>query len=448
MASNDQRYFPMNLRLPMYLDQFIKDFAFHDITNDLSKADMIFTDTEMKRILDIEDSEQQVIQMFFFLYEKNEELVWRFIGILEKCYHWLMVTNYSMNQINDEERLYKFAYDRLGKVEPKHQDINVHRLKYFSELRTSLINLQPHHYVILFGNLGCGKKWLAIDVCKDYAVLKSTNFSIHWLDMSDCISEEKDLEKLKKFANTVFPSIDTTQSKDVIVKDIREAIKSKDKECLLVLTEVQNKHVIKLFDFDTKVLITTRNKNIRDYYSKYFSKVLTVEDSFTFPEGAEFLQKIGGNNTDSVRTSNILEETKSHPFLLATLARNLVGKPPNVWEEAISDTKTNSMMLTKIHNSLNVFNDEEKFVFDHFVIFQHSVEIPVLVISKFCEKPLRDMETILRKFEKFSVVKLAYLDDKTMVCSQKYIYQQYLRNNASLNVSISDAHRRLVNIYE
>lgn len=131
MASNYQNM-STKLRLPMYLDKFIEDFSFADISNDLDQADRIFTDTELKRIKDIDNSEQQIIQMFFFLCEKSESIVDRFINILDKCYHWLVVESISLNQLNHEERLYIDLYERLGKVEPKHEDINVHRLNYVS----------------------------------------------------------------------------------------------------------------------------------------------------------------------------------------------------------------------------------------------------------------------------------------------------------------------------
>lgn len=136
MASNDQllKIMPMRLRLPMYLDQFIEDFTFHDIINDLNQVEPIFTDTERKRISDIEKRDEQVIQMFFFLCEKDETVVCRFNDILTTLYHWLYVETLTWNRLNEEEHSYIDAYERLGKVEPKHQDINVHRLKHVSIL--------------------------------------------------------------------------------------------------------------------------------------------------------------------------------------------------------------------------------------------------------------------------------------------------------------------------
>lgn len=135
MASNEPKMMPMRLLLPMYLDKFIKDFRFHDIINDLKQADIIFTDTELKRLSDLETSEQQVIQMFFFLCEKDESVVCLFNDILDKCYHWLLLQVLTLNQLNAEEHRYVDVYERLGKVEPKHQDINVHRLIYVSILK-------------------------------------------------------------------------------------------------------------------------------------------------------------------------------------------------------------------------------------------------------------------------------------------------------------------------
>lgn len=124
----------MYLQLPMYYDRFIKDFAFPDVKFDLNQADEIFTATEMKRISDIDDPEQQVIQMFFFLCEKDEKHVWKFVDILHNCYDWLLgdLVPFSFSQLSPEEHTYIDTYERLNKVEPKHQDINVHRLGYVS----------------------------------------------------------------------------------------------------------------------------------------------------------------------------------------------------------------------------------------------------------------------------------------------------------------------------
>lgn len=266
--------------------------------------------------------------------------------------------------------------------------------------------------------------------------------------MSDCISAEKDLEKLKQFAHTF--GINTNQAKDIIIKDIKAALKSSHNKCLLVLTEVQNKHVIRMFDFDTKVLITTRNKNVRDNFSKHTSTILTVEDSFTYPEGTDLLQRVlkEPEIENDHCTDKILEKTKLHPYILTTVAKDLEGKPKQVWREATIDTRTNNLMYMKIHNSLNVFSPMEREIFEHFVIFQHSVEIPLTVISKLCKKDMWVIERTLKKFEKFSVVQLSYNQHSIHVCSQRYIYLLYLKNNSTFNVNISEVHRRLVNIYE
>lgn len=133
-AYKDQipRMMPMRLVLPMHLDSFMEDFDFHDITYDLNQGEKIFTDTERKRISDLEKTDEQIIQMFFFLYEKDEPTVSDFNLILAKYYSWLFVNILTLNRLNTEEQLYIDAYEQLGKVEPKHQDINVHRLKYVS----------------------------------------------------------------------------------------------------------------------------------------------------------------------------------------------------------------------------------------------------------------------------------------------------------------------------
>lgn len=305
--------------------------------------------------------------------------------------------------------------------------------------------------MVLFGDLGCGKKWLAMDVCKDYGVLEAMDFEVHWIDMKGCSSKEDDLNKLHQFATSIY--VNTNQSTHGIIRDIQNKIRENyaDPKCLLVLTEVHHKNIIKLFDFNCKVLITTRNKNVRDYFSKNSATILTMEDSFSDDEGTEFLQKIRRDQQIEFDTAEaILENTKNHPYLLNSLAKTIEGKPTQVWRQTINDTKsnTNTSILDKIYNSLKVFNMEEKHIFDHFVVFQHSVPIPANVLSKFCRIDNNKMEKILEKFDKFSVLRLGYLKGSVRVCYQKYIYFQYLQNNSTLMDNISEAHKQLVDIYE
>lgn len=136
MSSMDQKKMPMNLRLPMYMDLFIKDFSFSDIKSDLLKADQIFTDTEIKRISDIHIPEHQVIQMFFFLYEKSENAVWLFVDVLENYYNWLTI-GISSNQVFEDKSRYIDVYERIGKIEPRHADLNIHRLNYVRNFKTN-----------------------------------------------------------------------------------------------------------------------------------------------------------------------------------------------------------------------------------------------------------------------------------------------------------------------
>lgn len=68
----------------------------------------------------------------------------------------------------------------------------------YAKTRDFLKELRPWHYLVIYGELGYGKKWLALDACCDYSVIKAMDYKIFWLDVHNCNSQEKDLEKLQR----------------------------------------------------------------------------------------------------------------------------------------------------------------------------------------------------------------------------------------------------------
>lgn len=212
------------------------------------------------------------------------------------------------------------------------------------ELRSALRSLNVKvgkSSVVLLGELGSGKKWLAIDVCSEFTVLQAMNFKIFWIDTIYCNSPEEDLHALNTLMLKLNP--DHSYAKEAttkisysilqLQKQLREQLKSKEfQNCLLVLTNVQNIKTLAAFNLGCKRLIITRNKKVGEKLSPKMNRHICLEEGLTVSEFRLLLdkyikkynwQEFANNETDIYYLSN------GDPYLLSIIAKHLREKKSN-----------------------------------------------------------------------------------------------------------------------
>lgn len=138
--------------LRRFQDEFDKDFSIRDITPELS-----IKKSELMEINNLHDERQKVDKLIFtFIYIKKD--VWPLIKCLQNSYEWLFNAIIDSVQKGD-----KWINDYLKAIHdiPNNQDWNIHRTQYLWEIQQNLKKLQRNQYLILFGKLGFGKRWLA-----------------------------------------------------------------------------------------------------------------------------------------------------------------------------------------------------------------------------------------------------------------------------------------------
>lgn len=133
---------------------FEKDFSFRDVQDELKEL----IGRNYLHISNEKSNKQKIEKLFFILiYVINDAVsLGKFMKILEKSYSWL----YSC-VIKSENDKWIQDYHRAVKDIPNNQDWNIHRIDYLFKIQQSLKALQRGQYLVLFGKVGFGKRWLA-----------------------------------------------------------------------------------------------------------------------------------------------------------------------------------------------------------------------------------------------------------------------------------------------
>lgn len=129
-----------------------RDFSFRDIQKDIKDY---ISRKEFMEIATLPDEEKIEKILFTFIYVKKDPLA--FIKHLKESYRWIY-DNIMKARDNKWVNDYRLAIQDI----PNNQDWNIHRTQLLWEIQRHLKNLPRSNYLILFGKLGFGKRWLAV----------------------------------------------------------------------------------------------------------------------------------------------------------------------------------------------------------------------------------------------------------------------------------------------
>lgn len=449
--------------LPVFQRDFMIHFECLDVIHHFKE---IFTVEQIRLIQAQTDVKKQVVQLFWILYE-SEILAEKFLQIILEWYSWL-----STRVLEERDSISKTTETYLNAVRllrgdfPKHSDLNAHRMEYYWRIRSALKVLKPYRYVVISGELGCGKKWLTVDVCSEYEIMKSMGFNVFWVDVSDCNSPEEDFRVLQQFrlligeddsTSTWLPSseLDGVKNKILFLKQyIRNRLQQDElKDCLLILSGVQNSKVLNAFKLGCKTLIITRNREIANSLSESTSKHVPVDRGLTETEGFQLFEKVlkRRRSTFPKDASDIFLHSNGHPYLLSIIANNLkITNKNDNWIEWIRNLQnlqiTDNKFTRIIELSLKVLQPEEMELYKTFAIFPHSIKIPLKLIATLWHKNESDAMNLIAKFDKYHVIQRNQLPDESIACVLPYLYSVYMKTYQ--DVDRQDLHKQVVSYYK
>ncbi|KAG5680980.1 hypothetical protein PVAND_010454 [Polypedilum vanderplanki] len=450
--------------LRRFQDEFNKDFSHRDVFHELE----FISKHEFQWIRQGRD-EKEVIDRLFFYYIYHRKNVLPFIKALAYSYKWLYES--IINSKNDK---WISDYRRAINDIPNNSDWNVHRTKYLFDIQYNLKNLTRRKYLILFGKLGFGKKWLAADACRDYSVVSSMNFKIYWLNVSKCNTYELILEKMHRLK--VF-----LQDDDLDIKynaysgsTINEIIHLRThlrkvleqpafKDCLVVLTDVQDENIIKAFDLHCKMLLTTRHmEKLEKTIPRERRDIIDIDKGFSLDESNELFFK-ATHSFDLQQKINtfihdIHEKCSGHPFIMSVIAKTFQNikesdekreKRCKNWKENLENYKFEDdckKIQMSVNESLQLLENERLVEnYKRMVVFTDNVDVPLEVLSKLWGTSHQSTETIVEKFHKYSLIERQYNENET--CSLHYVHNKYLKSEVS-EADQEKYHQLLLDKYE
>lgn len=129
------------------------DFSLNDVLKSLMSS---LTKDEFKKLKEIRKNDLLVDRLlFYYIYiQKN---VRPLILSLRESYEWIYHKIYYATPNDKWISDYRVAIRDI----PNNKDSNVHRTDYLWTIQQDLKTLKRGQYLVLFGKLGFGKKWLA-----------------------------------------------------------------------------------------------------------------------------------------------------------------------------------------------------------------------------------------------------------------------------------------------
>ncbi|KAI8039647.1 uncharacterized protein LOC128254462 [Drosophila gunungcola] len=435
----------------VFLDAFINDFDCKDVQDILPG---VLSKEEIDHIIKSRDAETATLRLFWALLSKQEKTVKDFV---EDCLNRSDQANYEflvavikeeIQHPKRETRTYIEQRDRLYNDNQVFAKYNVNRLQPYLKLTQDLLELRPAKNVLIYGVLGSGKHWLALDVCSSYKVQLQMDFKIFWLNLKDCNSQETDLEMLQTLLHQIDPNWTSRSEQGSNIKhrtqsiqaELRRLLKSKPYEnCLLVLLNVQNVKAWKAFNLSCKILLTTRFKQVSDFFSAATTTHISLDHhSMTLtPDEVKslFLKYLHCRPQDLPR--EVLTTNPRRLSIIAESIRDNLATWDN-WKHVNCDKLT-----TIIENSLNVLEPGARKMFDRLSIFPPSAHIPIHLLSLIWFDDKSDGDdamVVVNKLHKYSLVEKQH---KESTISIPAIYLE-------LKVKVNDVtalHRRIVDRY-
>ncbi|KAM4523763.1 apoptotic protease-activating factor 1 [Fundulus diaphanus] len=302
---------------------------------------------------------------------------------------------------------------------PQRPVVFVSRPELVNQVRKKLYLLQkdPGGWVTVFGMAGSGKSVLAAEAVRDHSLIEECfPNGVHWLSIGQ-LDKPDLLVKIQSLCFRLEQSLDSPShqrpatSLDEAKERLRFLMLRRYPRSLLILDDVWESSVLKVFDIHCRILLTTRNRSLADSVSgpKYEVEVESGLDDKKALEILGLYTKMNPNGLPEEACS-IVRECKGSP-LVVSLIGALLKDRPNRWGYYLRQLQQKQFKRIRKSSSydydaldqamaasIEVLPDEHRELYKDLTVLEKDVKIPAKVLCVLWDLEPEEVEDILQEF--------------------------------------------------
>uniref|UniRef100_A0A669EYP2 Apoptotic peptidase activating factor 1 n=1 Tax=Oreochromis niloticus TaxID=8128 RepID=A0A669EYP2_ORENI len=318
---------------------------------------------------------------------------------------------------------------------PQRPVVFVNRPELVNRAREKLYRLQKDPgWITVFGMAGSGKSVLAAEAVRDHGIIEDCfPGGVHWLSIGQ-VDKPDLLVKVQSLCFRLEQSLDSQllhrppNSLDEAKERLRFLMLRRYPRSLLILDDIWDSTVLKVFDIHCRVLLTTRNRSLTDSVSGAKHEV-EVESGLDENKALEILALYTRIKLQALpeEARSIVKECKGSP-LVVSLIGALLREKPNRWRYYLRQLQMKQFKRIRKSSSydydaldqamaasIEVLPDEHRDLYKDLTVLQKDVKIPAKVLSVLWDLEPEEVEDILEEFVNKS---LLFMDNN----SKPYLY--------------------------
>ncbi|KAG8578473.1 hypothetical protein GDO81_010505 [Engystomops pustulosus] len=270
-------------------------------------------------------------------------------------------------------------------------------------------------WVVVYGMAGCGKSVLAAEALRDHSILKECfPGGVHWLSVG---KQDKAglLMKLQNLCTRLDQDCKYSQRPPLNVEEARDRLRHlimhSYPRCLLILDDVWDSWVLKAFDIQCRVLVTSRDRSVIDTVSG-MKLLVHVDSELEHQKGLEILSLYVDQKVEELpkEAHHIIQESKGSP-LVVSLIGSLLREFPSRWAFYLKQLKNKQFKRIRksssydyealdeaMSMSVDRLKDNVKEYYNDFSVIEKDVKVPTQVLCILWDMESEDVEDMLQEF--------------------------------------------------
>uniref|UniRef100_A0A7N5KKM8 Apoptotic protease-activating factor 1 n=1 Tax=Ailuropoda melanoleuca TaxID=9646 RepID=A0A7N5KKM8_AILME len=299
---------------------------------------------------------------------------------------------------------------------PQRPVVFVTRKELVNAIRQNLFKLNGEPgWVVIYGMAGCGKSVLAAEAVRDHFFLDGCfPGGVHWVSIG---KQDKSglLMKLQNLCTRLDQDESFSQRLPLNIEEAKDRLRilmlHKHPRSLLILDDIWDPWVLKAFDNQCQILLTTRDKSVTDSVMgpKY---VVSVESGLGKEKGLEILSLFVSMKKADLpeQAHSIIKECKGSP-LVVSLIGALLRDFPNRWDYYLRQLQNKQFKRIRKSSSydyealdeamsisVEMLREDIKDYYTDLSILQKDVKVPTKVLCILWDMETEEVEDILQEF--------------------------------------------------